>query len=663
MRPVIIYIIETFLCSGLFLLLYRMMILRKVSYGFCRRYLVITMILSATIPFLNVPLYPSETIYMNVPVMTAPEENVESTTVLKPSASNAAQNVEADPGGTATGTVSEVRMSADEKWRLFFASVYITGLALSIIIVAWGIIAVALIRRKSRIEHTEQYDLAVSDSVETPFTFMHTVYMAFESDEKTRAHILSHESSHVRHRHSVERLIMSILRSLYWFNPFMWIAERRLEEVQEWQADHDALEDGYDLTEYRISIIKQLFGCDPEMASGLKSTFTKKRFLQMKQPEIKGGSGPEALFATLLAALLFICFGCGPGNFSSPVKNQGYRIECKDFILSADHFFDADYEAGVLTRRHYVNYKSDATYRNKESVEIYENFNLKYPVTIAVNGADTASSPNDRALRWVDESTTIIIGHKKSTLEEFKALKEGEYGRIIYNKPRGKQKQFAFVYVEKNRYDEVPSYNYEVKVDRPDLEDMNDIVSPRGFGFYEGVFVYQANHCNVAVPEAKFVIDGERVDYDTFRDYLMHNSLGGLNIFRNDAARKLFGDDAWEVVEINHKRRTMFISYFQNENGEPVPTLGYGGKQPYSYDEIAQAVNDIKQANRAAGELTLIMFRVETYVPDSTYIDLINKCIGNDEDVKLLLTRFKETIKKENGVTIHYNTSTDKIGG
>lgn len=662
MRPVIIYIIETFLCSGLFLLLYRMMIMKKVSYGFCRRYLVITMILSATIPFLNVPLYPSETIYMNVPVMTAPEENVESTTVLKPSASNAAQNVEADPDGTATETVSEVRMSADEKWRLFFASVYITGLALSIIIVAWGIIAVALIRRKSRIEHTEQYDLAVSDRVETPFTFMHTVYMAFESDEKTRAHILSHESSHVRHRHSVERLIMSILRSLYWFNPFMWIAERRLEEVQEWQADHDALDEGYDLTEYRISIIKQLFGCDPEMASGLKSTFTKKRFLQMKQPEIKGGSGPEALFTTLLAALLFICFGCGPGNFSSPVKNQGYRIECKDFILSADHFFDADYEAGVLTRRHYVNYKSDATKRNKESVEIYENFNLKYPVTIAVNGADTASSPNDRALRWVDESTTIIIGHKKSTLEEFKALKEGEYVKIIYNKPRGKQKQFAFVYVEKDRY-EAAAYNYETKVDRPDLEDMSDIISPHGFGFYEGVFIYQTDECNVATPEAKFVIDGERVDYDTFREYLMNNTLGGIHIFRNDAARKLFGDDAWEVVEINHKRKNLFLHYFRNENGEPVPSFWNGKNKEISYDEIIQAVNDIKETNRAAGEITLVSFRVDSYVPDSLYIDLIDKCIGYDEDVKVLLQRFKEIIKVEKGIKTIYHTTTDKIGG
>lgn len=662
MRPVIIYIIETFLCSGLFLLLYRMMIMKKVSYGFCRRYMVITMILSATIPFLNVPLYPSETIYMNVPVMTAPEENVESTTVLKPSASNAAQNVEADSDGTATETVSEVRMSADEKWRLFFASVYITGLALSIIIVAWGIIAVALIRRKSRIEHTEQYDLAVSDRVETPFTFMHTVYMAFESDEKTRAHILSHESSHVRHRHSVERLIMSILRSLYWFNPFMWIAERRLEEVQEWQADHDALEDGYDLTEYRISIIKQLFGCDPEMASGLKSTFTKKRFLQMKQPEIKGGSGPEALFTTLLAALLFICFGCGPGNFSSPVKNQGYRIECKDFILSADHFFDADYEAGVLTRRHYVNYKSDATKLNKESVEIYENFNLKYPVTIAVNGADTASSPNDRALRWVDESTTIIIGHKKSTLEEFKALKEGEYVKIIYNKPRGKQKQFAFVYVEKDRY-EAAAYNYETKVDRPDLEDMSDIISPHGFGFYEGVFIYQTDECNVATPEAKFVIDGERVDYDTFREYLMNNTLGGIHIFRNDAARKLFGDDAWEVVEINHKRKNLFLHYFRNENGEPVPSFWNGKNKEISYDEIIQAVNDIKETNRAAGEITLVSFRVDSYVPDSLYIDLIDKCIGYDEDVKVLLQRFKEIIKVEKGIKTIYHTTTDKIGG
>lgn len=89
--------------------------------------------------------------------------------------------------------------------------------------------------------------------------------------------------AHVRHRHSAERIALELVRSLFWFNPFVWIAGRWLSEVQEWEADRDVLDAGYGLTEYRTIIFRQLFGYNPDIVCGLNRSLTKNRFAMMTQ--------------------------------------------------------------------------------------------------------------------------------------------------------------------------------------------------------------------------------------------------------------------------------------------------------------------------------------------------------------------------------------------
>ena len=59
---IISFIVESLICSGLFLVLYRWLLAKKVSFRLCRAYLTVTMVLSVTIPVMEVPIYPSEQI-------------------------------------------------------------------------------------------------------------------------------------------------------------------------------------------------------------------------------------------------------------------------------------------------------------------------------------------------------------------------------------------------------------------------------------------------------------------------------------------------------------------------------------------------------------------------------------------------------------------------
>jgi len=622
MRPYFIYIIEIFLCSGLFLLLYRWLIVRKVNYAFCRIYLIVAMLLSVTIPVLNVPLYPAQTIYMKVPVMAQPVHttpvvptNEPLTEAVSIEAIQQQPAHSASPAVSATPQASQTRhMTIEQKWRLFFMTAYGIGLLLSLILVLHNIITVARIKRASRVTHTGMYDLAENDAISAPFTFMHTVFMGVEPDDKTRHHILSHESSHVRHHHTIEKLIMSILRSLFWFNPFMWISEKRLEEVQEWQADHDALADGYNLTEYRLSIIKQLFGCNPEMTSGLKSSLTKQRFLQMKQPEIKGGATSKTIVTTLLAAGMFICFGCKPAD--RPTILPEYS-RTKSIVIMSNGFSDKI----DMQNTRYLYYRKNSLRKDSlEDISVVEDFNRPFPnAVIAVNGIKTTNSLSDKELDWINESTITIINGAKTTLQEARQLNPESIHTIYYFQPKGKKahKKYGFVFISTGPSNILGIENFNpVVIDNPDL-DIPDIVYVFADPGKNGgqLLTYNCKGVTVAAPEMKYAVEGKLVDVNTYLNALAGQQDAYMTVYRNQAAKNRFGNNVWEVVDLNFNRKAIFINFDYDENGEICASFGNNANTKSTDDEIRAQVASVLEYNRSRGETTRI--QAHSFVSES----------------------------------------------
>ena len=64
------YILEFMLCSALFYALYRLLLEGRTAHRAARAYLVGSMLLAVVIPMLELPLYPADTIYYEVPIIT-----------------------------------------------------------------------------------------------------------------------------------------------------------------------------------------------------------------------------------------------------------------------------------------------------------------------------------------------------------------------------------------------------------------------------------------------------------------------------------------------------------------------------------------------------------------------------------------------------------------
>lgn len=269
MKSPLLYLLEVLFCSGLLLALYHLLLVRRIPFVWCRRYLLAALLLSALLPALEIPVYPARTAAVQPSAAAGrPAETAEAAAAAEPAAA-----LPAAAFAPARERLPELRRGLQLLYLLTTAA--LAGL------LTLRVRAIRRLRRRARLTRCKGYTLAEHPSVETPFTFLRTIFLGDGYEGRRREIVLLHEASHVRHRHSAERILLEIIRCLFWFNPFVWIAERWLAELHEWEADRDVLDAGCGLTEYRTLLFCQLFGYNPDIVCGLKHSFTKKRFTMM----------------------------------------------------------------------------------------------------------------------------------------------------------------------------------------------------------------------------------------------------------------------------------------------------------------------------------------------------------------------------------------------
>lgn len=82
----------------------------------------------------------------------------------------------------------------------------------------------------------------LKDIVTSPSTFFRMVFMSWgdffnTSQREERDLLLAHEEYHVKHLHSIDTVVMMLMRILCWFNPFFNKYSRELKLVNEYAAD------------------------------------------------------------------------------------------------------------------------------------------------------------------------------------------------------------------------------------------------------------------------------------------------------------------------------------------------------------------------------------------------------------------------------------------
>jgi TonB family protein len=208
------YIVEANIGLLLFLLLYKTLLSKETHFSYRRFYLLGGLLLSLLFPWLTIGS-PADV----VPTLseTLPEHWL-PTTLEQPQA--------------------EAVQPTSSFWELA-SWVYGAVVALLFLRFAYQIIMLMQEARKGK---TDQPVIEVDNSSFIAFSFFKLVFIskAFNLTEADKQRILQHEQVHISKWHSVDMVMIELVRILFWFNPLLSYYKKEMSMVHEFEADEVA---------------------------------------------------------------------------------------------------------------------------------------------------------------------------------------------------------------------------------------------------------------------------------------------------------------------------------------------------------------------------------------------------------------------------------------
>ena len=182
-----------------------------------------------------------------------------------------------------TATESQWVPDAESNFHLFLLMFGIVSVVL-VLIAAYHFNSLYRIsRRLESVLTYEGYRLIRSPKVPAPCSFVKTIFMPVGLSADKERLILNHERAHIRHGHFIDVWVMEVMTRLLWFNPILWLVRCELRNVHEFEADHDVLADGIDVTTYQSLLLAQVIDSGSVYANGFNHSFIRRRFVEMKR--------------------------------------------------------------------------------------------------------------------------------------------------------------------------------------------------------------------------------------------------------------------------------------------------------------------------------------------------------------------------------------------
>ena len=170
-------------------------------------------------------------------------------------------------------------------WIQAITWLYLAGVAIMFVLTL--VQAISLIRFMHKgVRHTDSQGNTVilHNNDAPPFSIFRCIVMSVKDYESSRQYILTHEQEHIRLGHTYDLLLLQCVKTLQWFNPFIWFLNRDLKAVHEYEADQAVINQGIDAKSYQqLLVIKVVGNRLQPFTNNLNHGSLKKRIVMMYQ--------------------------------------------------------------------------------------------------------------------------------------------------------------------------------------------------------------------------------------------------------------------------------------------------------------------------------------------------------------------------------------------
>ena len=218
MEAIISYLVKAIISSGILTAYYWLVLRNKKFHQYNRYYLLLAVVCSLCLPLLHFRCF----------TMThSPYSPVaDLMTVVNP------EPAVISPAPSFNG------------WRVFLAGAPLSMFLLGSLI--FKMAGIYRLKKKYQAVRMIGFYFIETDLPQAPFSFMNLLFWrrSISVNEPDGERIFQHEWTHIREKHTYDKLFSQLAVCIFWMNPFYWIIQKELNMVHEFIADENTIDKG-----------------------------------------------------------------------------------------------------------------------------------------------------------------------------------------------------------------------------------------------------------------------------------------------------------------------------------------------------------------------------------------------------------------------------------
>jgi N-acetylmuramoyl-L-alanine amidase len=218
LQQISIYLLKVICISGLLFLYYHIALRNKQFHYYNRFYLLMAVVISAVLPLLQLQWFTffsgsQQTIHLYKIIYGKGEEGVTVT-------GNAVINTQ----------------------QLCLYTLAIISFCL-LIFLCIRVTKIQRLKKKYPVQQLSEFDFINTDISSAPFSFFKNIFWRndISLNDEIGKQILQHEITHIKQKHSYDKLFMQLIMCFYWMNPFFYLIKKELYLIHEFIADEKAV--------------------------------------------------------------------------------------------------------------------------------------------------------------------------------------------------------------------------------------------------------------------------------------------------------------------------------------------------------------------------------------------------------------------------------------
>ncbi len=289
MNDLFIYLLQSGISLAVFYIIYWLFLRKDTFFSANRFYLVLSVIFSFALPLFKI---------------TLPIRGMESGYI------NLLETIVITPDKLADSIYNHL------DFYQIITIIYLIGVGIFMLRFLYRFVQIGFLISKYGIYKKNGFNIVFTNPRLSPFSFFNIVFLSNEiSDQKQFEKIITHESIHIRQKHSFDLIILELLTIIQWFNPFIWFYKKTLKNIHEFLADEGVLSEGYNKKDYQRLLLNQTLGIQVNLiTNNFNHSLIKRRFTMMSKSKTNKFAVLKMLVAIPLALFLVMAFSFTVSN-------------------------------------------------------------------------------------------------------------------------------------------------------------------------------------------------------------------------------------------------------------------------------------------------------------------------------------------------------------